>query len=276
MARYDVHQHLWPEELISALARRDATQRLRGSRLELVDGAYDVDLHAHRLERRLALLDRDGIDVACISLQPTLGCYEEPELVAAYHDGIQNVVAASDGRLVALACDERRDGFVGACVSAQRVLDGVGSLASELREAGHFLFVHPGVATPSREGTPPWWSVVVDYTAQMQAAFVAWIAERGQEVPVVFALLAGGAPFQLERLASRETAFAIPDDVYLETSSYGRRALELCLASLGRERVVYGSDTPVIDSRPTLRALADLGDAVRDAVCETNPAKLLR
>ena len=99
--------------------------------------------------------------------------------------------------------------------------------------------------------------------------------DDGHDVPVVFALLAGGAPFQLERLESRETLFSVADNVYVETSSYGRRALELCLASLGREHLVYGSDTPVIDSRPTLRALADLGDAVTKTVCETNPARLL-
>jgi predicted TIM-barrel fold metal-dependent hydrolase len=276
LPRIDVHQHLWPEELISALSRRAAPPRLNGSLLELVDGAYDVDLDDHRLDRRLELLDRDGIDVAVISLQSTLGCEEEPELVAAYHDGMEELVAASGGRLAALACEQRRDGFVGACVSAHRVPDDVGPLAAELKDAGQFLFVHPGIPRHPRAGAPAWWPVVVDYAAQMEAAFLAWITGSGHDVPVVFALLAGGAPFQLERLASRDTAFSVSDHVYLETSSYGRRALELCLASPGREHLVYGSDTPVIDSRPTLRALADLGDAVREAVCETNPARLLR
>jgi predicted TIM-barrel fold metal-dependent hydrolase len=135
--------------------------------------------------------------------------------------------------------------------------------------------VHPGIPAQPRAGARPWWPVVVDYAAQMEAAFLEWITTDGHEVPVVFALLAGGAPFQLERLASRETPFSVADNVYVETSSYGRRALELCLASLGSEHLVYGSDTPIIDSRPTLRALADLGDAVTEAVCETNPARLL-
>jgi 6-methylsalicylate decarboxylase len=275
LPRVDLHQHLWPEQLIAAFSRRTAPPRLDGSRLELVDGAYDVDLDVHRLERRLALLDRDEIDVAVISLQSTLGCEGEPELVAAYHDGIQEVVEASDGRLQALACEERRDGFVGACVSAHRVLDGIGTLEAELSEAGQFLFVHPGIPAHPRTGAPPWWPVVVDYATQMEAAFLDWITADAHYVPVVFALLAGGAPFQLERLASREIPFSVADNVYVETSSYGRRALEFCLASLGGEHLVYGSDTPVIDSRPTLRALADLGDAVSQAVCETNPARLL-
>ena len=271
-----MHQHLWPEQFISALAQRNAPPRLRGSRLELVDGTYEVDLDVHRLDRRLEALDRDGIDVACISLQPTLGCDVEPELLAAYHAGIEELVTASGGRLRALACGERREGFAGACVSAERALDGVGELAAELRAANQFLFVHPGVPARTRAGEPPWWRVVVDYAAQMEAAFLAWVTGSGHDVPVVFAILAGGAPFQLERLASRNAEATISDDVYLETSSYGRRALELCLSSLGSEHLVYGSDTPVIDSRPTLRALGDLGDAVVQAVCETNPAKVLR
>jgi 6-methylsalicylate decarboxylase len=273
--KHDVHQHLWPEQFISALAQRSAPPRLQGSRLELVDGEYDVDLDVHRLERRLDMLDRDGIDVACVSLQPTLGCDDEPELLAAYHTGIAELVAASGGRLRALACGERREGFAGACVSAERALDGVGNLAAELRDANQFLFVHPGVVSQPRSGRPSWWPVVVDYAAQMEGAFLAWVTGGGHDVPVVFAILAGGAPFQLERLASRGTGAVIPDDVYLETSSYGRRALDLSLASLGSHHLVYGSDTPVIDPRPTLRALGDLGDAVVEAVCETNPARLL-
>ena len=276
MPRFDLHQHLWPEQFISELSRRDAPPRLQGARLELADGASDVDLDVHRLDRRLELLDRDGIDVACISLQPTLGCDDEPELLAAYHAGIEEMVAASGGRLRALACGERREGFAGACVSAERVLDGVDDLAAELREANQFLFVHPGVPSRKRPGEPTWWSVVVDYATQMQAAFLSWVTGGGQEVPVVFAILAGGAPFQLERLASRETDAAISSDVYLETSSYSRHALELCLASLGSDHLVFGSDTPVIDSRPTLRALGEFGDAVVEAVCESNPARLLR
>jgi hypothetical protein len=276
LPRHDLHQHLWPEPFISALAGRDAPPRIQGSRLELVDGAYDVDLDAHRLERRLELLDRDGTDIAYISLQPTLGCDDEPELLAAYHTGIEELVAASGGRLRALACGERREGFAGACVSAKRVLDGVGDLAAELRAVNQFLFVHPGIPSRTRPGAPSWWPVVVDYAAQMEAAFLAWVTGGGHDVPVVFAILAGGAPFQLERLASREAKAVISSDVYLETSSYGRHALELCLASLGSDHLVYGSDTPVIDARPTLRALGDFGDAVVEAVCETNPARLLR
>jgi hypothetical protein len=276
LPKIDVHQHLWPEQFISALSRRDAPPRLQGSRLELVDGQYDVDLETHRLERRIELLDRDGIDVACVCLQPTLGVDDEPDLLGAYHEGILELVASSGDRLRALAYSERREGFVGACVTAQQVLDGVGDLAADLRHAGQFLFVHPGIPVHADPRRPPWWGVVVDYATQMEAAFLAWVTGGGHDVPVVFAILAGGGPVQLERLASRDATVSVPEDVYLDTSSYGRHALELCIGALGPQHLVYGSDVPLIDSRPTLRALTDLGDAVAEAVCETNPARLFR
>jgi predicted TIM-barrel fold metal-dependent hydrolase len=122
---------------------------------------------------------------------------------------------------------------------------------------------------------------VVDYTAQMQAAYAAWLAhgsDRWPDLRVVFAILAGGAPFQLERLASRgvDTRGVLHPNVYLDTASYGVRALELSLSTYGIGQLVYGSDAPVIDAEPTLRAIRGFGQAVADAVCRDNPARLLR
>jgi predicted TIM-barrel fold metal-dependent hydrolase len=93
----------------------------------------------------------------------------------------------------------------------------------------------------------------------------------------VFAILAGGAPFQLERLESRsgDAGAARHESLYLDTASYGPRALELATASVGAESLVYGSDTPVIDPRPTLRSVLGFGQAVTDAICRDNPTKLL-
>jgi 6-methylsalicylate decarboxylase len=94
---------------------------------------------------------------------------------------------------------------------------------------------------------------------------------------VLFAILAGGAPIQLERLASRgvDTRAVLHDNVYLETASYAERALELAMATYGVGRLVYGSDWPVIDAEPTLRSVRGFGQAVVDAVCRENPARLL-
>ncbi|MGI9113184.1 MAG: amidohydrolase family protein [Gaiellaceae bacterium] len=278
MLAYDVHQHLWPEALIAGLRARRERPRLRAGILELASGDWEIDLTAHELEARLALLDRDELDVAVISCPPTLELDEE--LSEAYHDGILELVAAAGGRLRALACGAAREGFAGACVAAP-ALDDLAELTpllSELERRGTVLFVHPGPAE-SPYGAPDWWPAVVGYTAQMQAAYAAWLAQGTAAWPnlkVVFAILAGGAPFQLERLASRgvDSRAVLEANVYLDTASYGDRALELSLAIYGVGRLVYGSDIPVIDAGPTLRSVRGFGQAVADAVCRDNPGRL--
>lgn len=266
MPTIDVHQHLWPESLVSALSLRREPPRLAGNRLELHEGSFGVDLAAHDLEVRLRLLDRDRIDIALVSLQPTLGCENVPELIDAYHEGIVELAAASGGRILPLACGEHRNAFAGACVSAQRLVANPGELTAERG----VLFVHPGETPAPPEGMPAWWTSVVDYTAQMQAAYAAWIAHGDPKTPVVFAILAGGAPFQLERLRSRDAEIAPGANVYLDTASYGRHAIELAVETCGIAQILYGSDTPVIDSRPTLDALGDLFETVAGK----NPGRL--
>jgi hypothetical protein len=276
----DLHQHLWPEQLVEALARRKSPPRLAGTVLELAgERSTEIDLGAHDLETRLALLDRNEIDVAVLSLQPTLGI--DDELGEVYEAGIRELVAASSGRLVALAVGRAVDGFPGVCVAASELgaLDAIAPTLDVLARSGAFLFVHPGPAhTP--DDAPHWWPAVVDYTAQMQAAYAAWLAsgaERWPGLKVVFAILAGGAPFQFERLSSRGVAGRelLHENVYFETASYGRRALEICLATFGVNQLCLGTDTPVIDPQPTLDAVRGFGDAVTDALCNVNPSRLL-
>lgn len=278
---FDFHQHLWPEQLVAALARRGQPPRLSGSRLELSEGVFDVDLDAHRLERRLAELDRDGIEVAVVSLAPTLGDPLPDEIAEAYHEGIVEVAARSAGRVRALAAGVALDGFAGACVPAGALLDleAPAPLLDELERRRQPLFVHPGPGRPPA-GAPSWWAPCVDYTAQMQAAHASWLAAgaaRWLRLPVVFAILVGGAPFQLERLASRglDVRDALSANVYFDTASYGVRAVELCLATYGVGRLVYGSDSPLIDPAPTLQAVRSFGQSVAVALCSDNPARLL-
>jgi predicted TIM-barrel fold metal-dependent hydrolase len=264
MQRFDVHQHLWPEQFVGALARRREPPRLVGSRLELREGSFETNLEEHDLGARLRLLDRDDIDVAIVSLPPTMGWEEAPELAQAYDEGILEVAEASGGRIRPLACGEERDGFVGRCVSAQRLVRQAPTVQGKL------LFVHPGYSPSPPEGMPGWWTPVVEYTAQMQAAYAAWIAGGRSDVPVVFAIMAGGAPFQLERLRSRGDRAEVPANVFFDSASYGRHALELSAAVCGADRIVFGSDAPVMDPRTTLDELGGLFDRVT----AENPARL--
>lgn len=280
--RIDLHQHLWPEPLVRALERRTEPPRLRGGRLELaVEGVFDVDLREHELETRLALLDRHELDLALVSLAPTMETDDQPDLIDAYHEGIAEVVSASGGRLAALAANAPRAGFAGVCVSAEALLGGIDPLLATLERGGGPLFVHPGrPRTPLPGHAPPWWAAAAEYTAQMQSAYLAWLARdaaRFPGVPVVFAILAGGAPIQLERLRSRgvELESTLHPNAFFDTSSYGRRALELCLSTFGAGQLVFGSDAPVIDPGPTLQAVRELGEAVTELVVRGTPGRLL-
>jgi 6-methylsalicylate decarboxylase len=286
MPSFDVHQHLWPEQFLTALAHRREPPRLRGSVLELErQGSFELDLEAYGLEARLSALDEAGIDAALVSLAPSLELEDLPEteaepLLTAYHEGILELAERAEGRIRPLASARVLDGFAGATVGAAALVDfeRLSPLLDELTRRGGVLFVHPGPCDPS--GGPAWWPAVVDYTAQMQAAYAAWVtggAERWPHVPVIFAILAGGGPFQHERLRSRgvEVRPALLPNVYLETASYGRRALELCMATFGVRQLLFGSDAPIVDPAATLRDVRGFGQAVADALCRDNPTRLL-
>lgn len=277
----DVHQHLWPEAFIAALSRRTAPPCLDGSVLRL-PGELDseADFGAHELDTRLRLLDRDDIDIAVISVPPAHVMDPERELADVYHDAVLELIDAAGGRLRALSTGVCLDGFAGASVSASALIAGLDPLLTDLREAGQVLFIHPGPPDELRAGRPTWWSAVVDYTAQMQASYATWLARdavRFPSVPVIFSILAGGAPIQIERMRSRgvDDRSVIHPNVFFDTSSYGRRALELCLSTFGVNQLVYGSDVPVIDSRPTLEAVRGFGDAVERIVLRETPGRLL-
>ena len=108
---------------------------------------------------------------------------------------------------------------------------------------------------PRATGPTAWWTSVVDYTAGMQAAYFAWLGQgrgRWPALRVLFAILAGGAPFQLERLGPRgiDVRSALDPNVFFDVATYGRRALELCIETFGVGQLVYGSDHPVVEFDP--------------------------
>jgi hypothetical protein len=96
-------------------------------------------------------------------------------------------------------------------------------------------------------------------------------------VPVVFAQLAGGAPIHHERLTHRGVHVRATLDplTLFETSTYGRRAIELCIETFGVERLAYGSDVPVVDPRPTLRAVRGFGESVAHILQSETPGRLI-
>jgi hypothetical protein len=285
---FDLHQHLWPASFVEELRSRAVAPCLHGEELVTCEGHFRVTLEAHEPEQRLRALDRDGIDVAVLSLQPSLGLRELPDeeaerLEEAWVDGVRGVMRAGGGRFLAFSPSRVRDGFAGVSVGATAFadLDRSAAILDAAARAGTAVFVHPDAGSVPEEGRPSWWEWVVGYPARMQEAYLAWLAvgrERWPTVRVLFAMLGGGGPFQLERLARRgvDVRSALDPNTYFEVSTHGRRAIELCVETFGVAQLVYGSDTPVVDSGPTLDAVRGFGDAVTYVLQSETPQRLLK
>jgi hypothetical protein len=299
MPRTDVHQHLWPEALVAGLARRDTAPRLyrSGARwaLELAgEPPGEIDLPAQSgPEERIGRLDRDEIDVALIAPSTPLGIEALPPeeaapLLGAFNHGVLELgerfrlwATLPEGAGPA-ALDALLDaGAIGLCLSGRRLgspaaLAAHAPLLTRLAARRAPLLVHPGPAPASRHGVPSWWPAMTAYIAEMQAAwlaFAAWGRVVHPRLTVVWAMLAGGAPLHAERLAARggpASAVSDPRSLY-DVSSYGHKAIDAMLRTVGVDRLLYGTDTPVVDPPD----LSRLGPAVRHALAETNPASLV-
>jgi predicted TIM-barrel fold metal-dependent hydrolase len=295
--RVDVHQHVWTPPLLSALEARDALPFVRVS-----DGVttlhsagerpYVIDVDSEAPSRRAALHDDDGIDVALVAMSSPIGIEalardSATELIAAHLDG---VLALGSGFAawgpVALDRPDPGDvdrllahGCVGISMPAGALagpdaLIGIGSVLERAQRHRAPVFVHPGPAPggEDREASltePLWWRALTDYVAQMHAAWLTFATLGRREFPdltVVFAMLAGGAPLQSERLETRGgPALELCDPLtFYDTSSYGPAAIADMGRRVGSTQLVYGSDRPVVE--PVRSA--------RDSLLQTNGARL--
>jgi hypothetical protein len=281
MQSVDVHQHLLPEQLIAELARRSRPPRLirrRDGWTFRLSGEPDsvLSLDATNVALRTVEMRRDEVDRALVALSTALGIETLPAeealpLLEAHHQGIEELPASFGGwGAVQLEAPDPAEvdavvgrGCVGVSMPATALatpdaLAYVGPLLARLEALGAPLFVHPGpVASAGEAGPvkplPVWWPALTDYVAQMQAAWFAFLHGGRREHPrlrVLFAMLAGAAPLQLERFVARGgTAPLAPDPlVFYDTSSYGTRMLEAMAGVVGVEQLVYGSDRPVVDA----------------------------
>ncbi|MCW2850447.1 MAG: Amidohydrolase [Nocardioides sp.] len=292
----DVHQHVWPEELLDRLRARTRPPYLRGWTLHTHgEPAYEVDPAHHDVRRRIDADLESEVALACVSLSAPLGIEHLPRavaapLIAAWHEGARRlpdhfaawalvpvVEPDLDGLAALLA-----EGFVGLQLPATQLLcpaawERVGGVLRVAEAAGAPVFVHPGPATgdPTAGPVPDWWAPVVAYASQMQAAWWAWHAVGGRSLfpslRVVFGAGAGLAPVHHERHATRGgDPLTVDPDVFVDTSSYGPQALDALVRALGIDALVLGSDRPY--GAPLERLF---GDAATHAVHVTNPRRLL-
>ena len=277
MQRVDIHQHVWTTPLLDALARRDAHPFVRrddGLCVLHLAGELPcvIDEPAEAPAARSRLLDIDGAELAAVAISSPVGIETLPseqarELIDAHLDG----VLALGERFVAWGpvgirrpdpaeVDEvLARGCVGISLPAAALadfdaLEAIGPVLERVQALGAPLFVHPGgyAAREPSLSDPLWWTALTSYVSDMQAAWLTFVTRGRRELPrlrVVFAMLAGAAPLHTERLTARggpEIDLHDPLTFY-DTSSYGPMVIDAIAAWLGPDRLVYGSDRPVIE-----------------------------
>jgi hypothetical protein len=284
--KIDVHQHLWTQPLIEALASRREFPFVRqehGLTVLYLAGErpYVIDLAGEQPAQRGALVELDGLDRALLCLSSPLGIEGLPRaearpLIDAYHEGAlaleepfgvwgaialdrvdpDDVDRALERGCVGLALPAGALASVDALAALQAVL---GRL--ELRGAP--LLIHPGpglgpdLARPACEislGEPLWWPALTSYVAGMHAAWLAFLVAGRPSHPrlrVIFTMLAALAPLHGERLSVRGgPVHSSPDPlVFYDTSSYGPRAVQCMAEIVGPAQLLYGSDRPVVEPR---------------------------
>src|SRR4051794_11370684 len=247
----DAHQHLWPEDLLAALARRSEPPLIRrhGAQwwLELAgEGASRFDPAAHDPDARARQAERDGIGLIGVAPSLPVGIEslapgDAAPLLAAYHEGI--LALGSPFALWASAVVPETElaslldrGALGACLPAAALAEDaraaeVTPVLDLLEARGRPLFVHPGPAPAPPPGAPAWWQALTAYVAEMHAAWLAWAHQgraRHPRLHVLFAMLAGGAPLHAERLAAcgGPTRAAHDERTHFDVSSYGVRTID--------------------------------------------------
>ena len=304
MLAVDVHQHLWPEPVLEALARRGAAPRARRSgscwQVELPgEPAFTVDPAEHDPERRAADVRAQGLDQALVALSSPVGIEvlppaEAEPVLEAWHAGalghpglgVWGAVALRDepGEIALRAADALDRGAMGIVVGAgglgsRGAVARLGELLALLEARMCPLFVHPGPGTAGAAAAAPgpaWWAPATTYVAQLHAAWhavAAWARPDFPRLHVVFAALAGLAPLHAERTALRGGPVLDEADArtFYDTSSYGPRALRAMAAQVGTAQLVHGTDVPVVPV-PTGRPL---GHEVHERMRRENAARLL-
>jgi predicted TIM-barrel fold metal-dependent hydrolase len=254
----------------------------------------------------LSLAGLFGID--CLPVE------ESVPLVTAFNDAAAAACRADPGQFVALAALPLADivaasrelerahalGLRGAILPA----DGFASLAAAERfkplfavanRLGSHFFVHPGplAAQPERtvagvQADHAWQRrIVLETQARLSEVIVTlnlsdYLSPYGG-VTVQVANLGGTVPFLVERMdeVSRSGGGDLPSTrmrrCYVDTASFGPRAIELAVACFGADRVVFGTDCPIFDTDRALGALAEarFDDRSRELILAGNARRLL-
>jgi len=273
----DAHTHIFPSEFIderAALCARDATfGELYG----------DPAAKLARADELMAALERNGFAHAI-----ALGfAWRDPQLCRRHNDALLGAAAESGGRIVpfctvSLAAPEMLRAEIARCAAAGArglgelrlgsqgaELDGPAGdlLAACAAEFDLLLLFHAsepvGHRYPGKDGG--------------DLGVLARFVLRHPDLRVILAHWGGGLPFYAlmpeVRAALANVWFDTAATTLLYEPAIYRHAIEL----IGAERVLFGSDFPLLGPRRQLRALAaaPVDDAARAAIAGGNAAQLL-
>jgi hypothetical protein len=285
----DLHQHLWPAPFLRALRARRRPPRLDGWTLELeAEAPFAVDPAAHDVAARADQALAAGLELVAVAPSAALGIDRLPEaesraLSEAWLEGALDLPAPFRAWTAATGVPALQEalgaGAIGLELPADALaapggLERLAPLLSTLAAARRPVLVHPGPPGDALPGRPAWWAAVVPYVAQLHAAWWAWAdggRERFPDLRVCFAALAGLAPLHGERHRARGGRDrAIDPLTFVETSSYGMRAVDAVIRVLGVDVVCHGSDRPYAAPLPL-----GLDPSARRAIATTNPGRLL-
>jgi predicted TIM-barrel fold metal-dependent hydrolase len=285
----DVHQHLWPELFVDRLRARAEPPYLDGWTLHTsTEPPYEVDPADHALDKRVAQEQDGGADLVGLALSSPLGIEADSSLLEAWHAGAAELpepfrpwAAASSAEPDLEALESLLgNGFLGLQLPSHLLGTPRGwarhapllALAERLNKP---VLIHPGPTGVSADDLPGWWAPLVDYTAQLHAAWWAWHAYGGRadfpDLRLCFVAAAGLAPVHHERLVARGGRLGTIDpNLYVDTSGYGPQGVDAVARVLGIDQVVHGTDRPYAEA-------ADLrqGDAATAVIRHANPYRFL-
>jgi predicted TIM-barrel fold metal-dependent hydrolase len=235
----------------------------------------------------LSLAGLFGID--CLPLRESL------PLVIAFNDAVADL-QRRDKRFAALAALPLAD-VQSACRELERAhtlglhgailaADGFANLSAAERfrplfvvgnkHRSHF-FIHPGPLEPPAErqvkgarADNAWQRrIVLETQARLTEVMVTLafseFADPYVNVTLQVANLGGALPFFIERMDAvhRDVAPHEPPPskrvrrCYVDTASFGPRAIELAVACFGADRVLLGTDCPIFDTQAVVKAVTE-------------------
>lgn len=245
-----------------------------------------------------------------------LPCEESVPLVTAFNDAAADACRADPQRFAALAALPLAD-IACACRELERAhalgmrgailpADGLATLAAAERfrplfatgeRLGSHFFVHPGPLEPQpelqvreRRGDNAWQRRIVLETQAVLSDVITTLnlsdyLDDYPNVTMQVANLGGAIPFFIERMdevcRQEGDGETLPSArmrrCYVDTASFGPRAIELAIACFGADRILLGTDCPIFDTERVLSSVARarLDTETRTLLLSGNARRLL-